>query len=281
MQNQLQVFENKEFGKIRIIEKGGQPWFVGKDVCDVFGDSHYRRSVGELDDDEKGVTQIATPGGRQKMTIINESGLYSLLFLMKPSKARNVDNKYIAEREMKLKSFRRWVTHDVLPSIRKHGAYITDDTLRKMAEDSNFTNCLINQLKDEKAKTSALLGKIKQLAPKALYYDLILQCENAVQTSIIAKDYGMTCTDFNKMLHGLKIQYRVGNTWLLYKEHANKGYTLTLTYYVNDTCSKIHTYWTHCGRWFLYDLLKWYGIIPEAEKTFVPPIGGGGNSCSG
>jgi len=281
MQNQLQVFENKEFGKIRIIEIDGQPWFVGKDVCDVFGDSHYRRSIGALDDDEKGVTQIDTPGGRQKMGIISESGLYSLLFIMKPTKARGMGSEYITEREMKLKNFRRWVTHDVLPSIRKHGAYITDDTLRKMAEDNDFTNSLINRLADEKVKTSALLGKIEQLAPKALYYDLILQCENTVQTSIIAKDYGMTCASFNKMLHGFKIQYRVGDkTWLLYKEHANKGYTLTRTYHVNDTYSKIHTYWTQSGRRFLYDLLKQYGIIPEVEKTFLPPIGGSGNSCS-
>ena len=279
MQNQLQIFESEEFGKIRIIERDGQPWFVGKDVCNVFGDSHYRRSIGALDNDEKGVTQIATPGGRQKMIIINESGLYTLLFIMKPAKAkaRDLDSKYIAEREMKLKNFRRWVTHDVLPSIRKNGAYVTDDTFRKMAEDNDFANNLIIRLAEEKVKTSALLGKIEQLAPKVLYYDLILQCENAVQTSIIAKDYAMTCSAFNSLLNGLRIQYKAGACWVLYQNYAGKGYTLTKTYRVSDKVAKIHTYWTQLGRQFLYDTLKQYGILPEAERLDGAFAGGDDN----
>lgn len=82
--NNLQIFENKEFGSVRTLEIDGEPWFVGKDVCEAFGDTNYRRSLSNIDESEKGVSQINTPGGKQNMTIIDESGLYSLLFQMQP-----------------------------------------------------------------------------------------------------------------------------------------------------------------------------------------------------
>lgn len=266
MQNQLQVFENKEFGKVRAIEIDGQPWFVGKDVTDILGYINSRKALSDhVDDDDKLTYRFVTSGQNRTMTAINEPGLYKLIFSSKLTAA---------------KAFTRWITAEVLPSIRKHGAYITDDTLRKMRENEEFTDNLVNRLADEKVKNSALLGKIERLAPKALYCDIILQCENAIQASIIARDYGMTCAAFNKLLHGLKIQFKVGETWVLYKDHADKGYTLSRTFHVNDNLSKIHTYWTQSGRRFLYDHLKWYGIIPEVEKTFVPPNGGGDDSRS-
>jgi len=260
MKNQVQVFQNQEFGEIRVIEKDGQPWFVGKDVAEILGYGAERNAIKQhVDDDDKLTHRISASGQYRNMVIINESGLYRLIFSSKLPTA---------------KAFTRWVTSEVLPSIRKHGAYVTDDTLKKMRDDKGFADDLINRLADEKVKNAALLGEVEQLTPKARYYDLILQCENAVQTSIIAKDYGMTCAAFNKLLHGLKIQYRIGTTWLLYQDHADKGYTLTRTYHVNDNLSKIHTYWTQGGRRFLYDILKWYGIIPEVEKTAVLPNGG-------
>ena len=102
-----------------------EPWFVGKDIAEYFGDSNYRRSLARLDEDEKGVSQIATLGGTQQMTIINESGLYSLMFYMQPQKAKGVsqNDTLINERIIKLKKFKRWVTSEVLPSIRKTGHY--------------------------------------------------------------------------------------------------------------------------------------------------------------
>lgn len=263
--NQLQIFENREFGKIRVVEKDGQPWFVGKDICDVFGDSHYRRSISALDDDEKGVTQMDTPGGRQSMAIVSESGLYSLLFMMKPSKARGVSKEYVAEREAKLRGFRRWVTHEVLPSIRKHGAYISEAVLEEMAKSQEYTERLISKLAAERLANNALYKCVGELAPKARYYDVILQCDNAVLASVIAKDYGLTAVAFNKLLHDLKIQFKLGSTWLLYKRYMGKGYTLSRTYHVNDNLAVVHTLWTQAGRRFLYEMLKWHGILPEAE----------------
>ena len=123
--NEIQIFNNPEFGSVRTSIINGDPWFVGKDVCEAFGDTNYRRSLSNIDDSDKGVSQIETPGGKQNMVIINESGLYSLLFQMQPQKAKGVsqDESIIDERIEKLHRFKHWVTSEVLPSIRKTGTY--------------------------------------------------------------------------------------------------------------------------------------------------------------
>lgn len=137
MENRMQIFRNEQFGEIRTIFMNGEAWFVGKDVCAAFGDTNYRRSLSRLDTDEKGVSQVQTAGGKQTVTVINESGLYSLLLSMQPQKAKGVSQNdfRINQRIEKLGQFRRWLTHDVLPSIRKHGAYATDSVLEQVKED--------------------------------------------------------------------------------------------------------------------------------------------------
>ncbi len=123
--NELKIFENPEFGKVRTVAIDGEPWFALKDVCQAFGETNYRRVASRLDEDEKGVSQIDTPGGKQSMTIVNESGLYAALFAMQPEKARGVSQAHIEHRQAKLKAFKHWVTSEVLPSIRKTGSYMT------------------------------------------------------------------------------------------------------------------------------------------------------------
>ena len=120
--NELEIF-NYGSTQIRTTQIDYQPWFVLKDVCEVFGETNYRRVTGRLDDDEKGVSQIDTPGGIQSMTVVNEPGLYSVLFAMQPEKARGVSEDYIAQRQTQLKAFKRWITHDVIPAIRRTGSY--------------------------------------------------------------------------------------------------------------------------------------------------------------
>ena len=265
MTKQLQTFENKEFGKVRVVEIDGQPWFVGADVTKKLGYRNSRDALSKhVDDEDKGVANCDTLRGRQNLTVISESGLYSLMFSSKLPAA---------------KDFKRWVTTEILPSIRLHGAYITDETLRRLQEDGSFKDELLQKLVDEKAQKAALADKVEQSAPKIQYYNAVLQCDNAVQVSIIAKDYGMSAIAFNKLLHGFRVQYKMGDTWLLYKEYADMGYTITRTYHVNDTTATIHTYWTQRGRWFLYDLLKWYGILPTAEKPGGALIGGDDHHC--
>ena len=119
-----EIVKSFEGNDIRIVEREDGIWFAAKDVCAYFGEKNYRRAIGSLDSDEKGVSQMNTPGGRQNLTVVNESGLYGLLFAMQPQKARGVSEEYIHERQEKLRLFKRWVTHEVLPSIRKTGAYV-------------------------------------------------------------------------------------------------------------------------------------------------------------
>lgn len=124
MTRAIQIFSFNN-SNIRVIEKDGSPWWVAKDICDYFGDTNRNRTMQALDDDEKGYTQMTTPGGNQSMAIVNEPGLYSMLFAMQPEKGRGVSDEYIAERQGKIKAFKRWITHEVIPSIRKTGAYST------------------------------------------------------------------------------------------------------------------------------------------------------------
>ena len=124
--NDLQVFKNSMLRcELRTLEKDGEIWFVAADVCNAFGETNRNRAMQALDDDEKGYTQIATPGGEQKMAIVNAPGLYTLLFAMQPQKARGVSDDYIEKRLNTLRAFKRWVTHEVLPTIRRTGRYST------------------------------------------------------------------------------------------------------------------------------------------------------------
>jgi len=271
MNNHLQVFENQEFGKVRVIEIDGQPWWVLTDVCKVLGLTTPSRVAERLDEDEVSQTHIIDRLGRnQETSIITESGLYAVI---------------IRSDKPKAKAFRKWITSEVIPSIRRHGAYIKDDLLSEMAENAELTQEVIRRLITErdkneslKAKNEALLDYVGELRPKALYHDTIIKCANAVQTSLIAKDYGMTAIAFNKLLHSLKIQFKMGGTWVLYKNYQDMGYTVTNTYYVGGRAANVYTLWTQRGRFFLYDFLRWHGILPVAEKVNAL-MGGDDNLC--
>ena len=127
--NDLQVFENPDFGQVRTVTKDGEPWFVAKDVCKAFGDTNHNRSVGRIDEEDKETYQITDSMGRiQQAIIVNESGLYALLFAMQPQKANRdgVSDAYPIETQKRIDSlhkFKRWITHEVIPSIRKTGSY--------------------------------------------------------------------------------------------------------------------------------------------------------------
>lgn len=203
MKNHLQIFENEEFGKIRILDIGSQPWWVLKDVCNVLGLTNPSVIADRLDDDERAKFNL----GRQGLAnIINESGLYAVILRSDKPKA---------------KGFRRWITSEVIPSIRKHGAYISDTVLEEAINSQDFAFDLFQKLQSEKGKNVALLDKVERLAPKARYCDQILQCGNAVPVTLIARDYGMTAVAFNRILNDLDVQFRIGptcNDKILYME---------------------------------------------------------------
>lgn len=146
--NSYKTFSNNEFGEIRVLEVNNEPWFVGKDVAEVLGYSEPRSVVAKkVDAEDKGVSKMATASGTQEMTIINESGLYSLILSSKLPNA---------------KKFKRWVTSEVLPSIRKHGAYMTEDTIEKALTSPDFLIQLATKLKEEQEKSKQLKDKLEK-----------------------------------------------------------------------------------------------------------------------
>lgn len=258
--NELKIFENPDFGKVRTMEIDGEPYFVGKDVAEILGYSNPRKAIGDhVDDEDKGVTKCDTLGGTQDLSIINESGLYSLILSSKLPKA---------------KEFKRWVTSEVLPSIRKHGLYATEELI----SNPDIAIAAFQALKEERERNRKLTDtvavqnqQIAELQPKASYYDVVLNCKDLLSITEIAKDYGKSAKWLNNYLHENKVQYKQGNIWLLYQNRAEKGYTNTKTQTFNgndgNVHTKVHTYWTQKGRLFIYDLLKSKGIVPIIERS--------------
>jgi phage antirepressor YoqD-like protein len=194
----------------------------------------------------------ATSAQTVEKTFIPEGDLYRLIIRSKlPAAVR----------------FESWVCDEILPSIRKHSAYVTADTLDEMLRSPQFADALIRKLDAEREKSAALLELAEEMAPKALYCDMILQCKNAVPVSLIAKDYGMSAASFNALLHDLGVQFKIAGTWLLYQEYAGLGYTVTRTYHAGENVAAMHTCWTQKGRLFLYETLKGWDIIPTTEKS--------------
>ena len=172
--NAIQVFEHEQFGKVRGITINGEPWFVAGDVCEFFGVTNRNRVLQEIDPDEKGGTRIDTPGGKQNVTIVSESGLYSLLFALKPKNARGIPKEVIAERVDKLNKFKRWVTHDVLPSIRKTGGYIKGE--EHMTDDELIARALLmvnEKLKLREQEIAGLNHRLEEAAPKINFADTV------------------------------------------------------------------------------------------------------------
>lgn len=248
---ELRVFENPEFGEVRTVEIEGAPWFVAVDVCRALEIGNSRQALARLDDDEKGVILNDTLGGKQEMATVSEAGLYALV---------------LSSRKPEAKTFKRWITHEVLPSIRQHGMYAMDDLI----ENPDLAINALLALKEEREARKALEADVEKLQPKASYYDLVLQCPDLISTTEIAKDYGMSAKAMNKKLHELGVQYRQGGVWFLYAKYQDKGYTQTKTQNYNrpdgTQGTRTHMYWTQKGRRFLYEFLKTQGILPMMER---------------
>ena len=267
--NEIQIFQNKNFGQIRTIIINDEVWFVGKDVSEALGYKDTSQAIRKhIDEEDKLMRQFNWSGQNREMTIINESGLYSLILSSKLPQA---------------KDFKRWVTNEILPSIRKHGGYLTPKKIEEVLLNPDTLIQLATTLKEEQEKNAKLTlinkqqeQQIKELQPKATYYDLILQCPDLLSVTQIAKDYGMSGTQLNKKLNELGIQYKHRETWLLYAKYADKGYTSSRTREYPDSKgvihSRLHTYWTQKGRLFIYEQLKRINILPLIEKENIKDV---------
>ena len=261
MNNELINFHHEMFGDIRAIEKDGEPWFVGRDVAVALGYSNASKAVMvHVDEEDKQKVMLKADSQNGNVvtatTLINESGLYSLVLSSKLPQA---------------KVFKHWVTAEVLPSIRRHGAYATAPTIEKIIASPEFGIALLKNLQQEQNMRREAEERVRKLQPLADYTALILACPETVSVSQVAQDYGMSAVAFNRILNRAGIQYSVGGQWVLYAAYKDRGLvqSYTFNYRHNDGTDgcRMYTRWTQRGRLFLYDILKKIGIIPMIEKN--------------
>ena len=265
----MQVFNNETFGNVRVKIINDEPWFMGRDVCKALGYVNNRKALMDHvdEEDKKDGVEIRDSIGRvQKGIVINESGLYSLILRSKRDSA---------------KEFKRWITSEILPIIRKTGGYVNNDemfintylpnadeqtkimfksSLTAIRELNGKIDTLNGEIKKLDGQVSELGNKIEVMTPKAEYYDDVLQSEGLVSITTIAKDYGKSALWMNNFLHQHKVQFKQNNTWVLYAKHSGKGYTKSKTYYNEKTGrSKVTMYWTQKGREAIDRMMKYYG----------------------
>ena len=240
-----QIFKNAEFGQIRTCMVDGEVFFVGKDVATALGYKNTKDALmRHVDVEDKEGSGITTPSGIQPMVVINESGLYALILSSKLDSA---------------KRFKRWVTSEVLPAIRKNGRYELEQHNEELAQRNRALESRNSYLEDISAYQKPLTD----------YARTILSSQQTVTVTQIAQDYGFSAVRFNELLMHLRIQHKVGGQWILYAPHVHRGYVQSFSsYYVQpdgEVQVKVHTRWTQVGRLFLYEELKKAGILPLIE----------------
>ncbi|WP_144488954.1 phage antirepressor KilAC domain-containing protein [Bacillus thuringiensis] len=262
----MQIFAHNMFGNLEVFIKDGKEYFPATDVAKVLGYTNPHKAIRDHCKQE-GVneTLVPTNSGKQMKKFINEPNLYRLIAKSKLPQAEQ---------------FEKWVFEEVLPSIRKHGAYMTPHTINALLQNPDLLIGLASQLKHEQQarqvaeqKNLMLTQQVAEHASKITYLDQILQSKDTVTVSQIAADYGLSAVRLNKILKDEKIQYKVNNQWLLYAKHQNKGYTksqtIDVTHSDGSKSVKMNTRWTQKGRLFIHDMLTKRGIIPEMDREAV------------
>ena len=244
MENEnLLIFEDPRFGQQRSIMIDGEPWFVATDVCRALeiGDPH--KAVSRLDEDEKGRNSIPTLGGIQELITVSESGLYSLV---------------LGSRKPEAKAFKRWITHEVIPSIRKHGAYVTDKVLDQMNEHPEWIPEYIQRLRDENANARATREELEKaqaenalLAPKAGYYDHFVSDDDLTCLRYTAKELGVPQNKFIGYLleknYVFRDRHRDGRVFAKASKR-NDPLFMTRDFYLPDATKSEYTLVTPAGK---------------------------------
>lgn len=172
MENSLQVFTNEQFGQIRTINQNGEPWFAVKDVCDALDLADTNKAAARLDDDELTRIKFVSGGQTREMLFTNKPGIYSLI---------------LGSRKPEAKAFKRWITHEVIPAIEKHGMYATTDTVEKILQDPDFLIKTLQELKKERSARVAAEEQIRLDAPKVLFADCVSQADTDILVGELAK----------------------------------------------------------------------------------------------
>lgn len=213
--NELKIFENPQFGSIRTILKDGEPWFVAADVCGALEIRNNRDAIERLDADEKGVALTDTLGGQQEMTIVSESGLYALV---------------LGSRKPEAKAFKRWVTHEVIPAIRKHGGYLTAEKVEEALLNPDTLIRLATELKAEREQRRALESKVAEDAPKVLFARAVEQAENSILVGDLAKLIKQNGTDIGqkRLFARLRAEGYLGKTGESYNMPTQRAMEMQL-----------------------------------------------------
>ena len=230
IQNNIEVFENPIFGQIRIVMVDNEPWFVAKDISDKLGYAQTSNMMKRIDDEDSKSSIL--DGMNMKSLLINESGLYSAIIGSKLPSA---------------KQFKHWVTSEVLPSIRKHGAYATKDTIDKIISNPDYGIALLQSLKEEREK--------REEAEKR---NAILSHVNKTYTMTeIAKELGLrSANELNRWLSDMHVQYKVNGTWVMYSDYSDKGYEDIKQEVLDSGKVVYHRKITQIGREFIISLFQ-------------------------
>ena len=238
MENKLMVFENEAFGKVRTLNLNGEPWFVAVDVCSVLDLSNPTIAVSRLDEDERAKFNLGRQGDA---TIVNEPGLYTLV---------------LGSRKPEAKAFKRWITHEVLPNIHKHGVYITDEKLKLFAEHPELLDALMRSLYTAHAENLRHRAERQTLLPKADYYDAFMDADGCTNLRTTAKELNVPERWFARFLQQTGFLYRspAGNL-MPYAIPRNRG-LFRVRDYVRNGHSGAYTLITPMGKSLFRELLR-------------------------
>lgn len=252
----LKVFQNSQFGELEILTIDNKEWFPAIKVAEILGYTNPRKAIRDHAK-ERGVTirsVIDSLGRNQDKKFIDEGNLYRLITRSKLPQADQ---------------FEEWVFEDVLPAIRKHGIYATDDVIENTLNNPDYIINVLTEYKKEKEQKLLLQQEIGELKPKADYVDEILKSTGTLATTQIAADYGISAQKLNKLLHEARLQRKVNKQWVLYSEHMGKSYTESDTIPIvrsdgrEDTV--LQTRWTQKGRLKIHEIMTEFGY--EANVT--------------
>ena len=241
--HEMQVFNNPLFGDVRTFMIDESPWFVAVDVCNALDIGNSRQAVSRLDEDESN-TVIINDGtsGNPIKTIINESGLYALM---------------LTSRKAEAKQFKRWITHEVIPSIRKHGLYMTNSTLEQVSKNPELITALARQLLEEQAAKKKLQEELHTAQPKVDYFDQFINAYDSTNLRNTAKELGIPERDLVQFLLEKKYMYRDQDRKLMpYAEYTKRGYFIMKDYYRSNGQLYQYTLFTAKGKAHFQRLLE-------------------------
>lgn len=259
--NKLQIFNSPEFGQVRMIVEDDKILFCASDVAKALGYRNYNDAVNKHC---RAIVKCDTPisGKIQAINFIPEGDVYRLVVRSKLP---------IAEK------FAGWVFDDVIPSIRKHGGYLTPAKIEEVLSNPDTIIKLATELKKLRTENQMQAQQIAEFKPIKEYVDIILQSTDTVTITQIATDYGLSAKKLNKILNEEKVQHKVNDQWILYSNMMNKGYTKSETIDIERSDgrieSKMHTRWTQKGRLKIHEILTNLGFIAnydrEQQKLFA------------